>query len=362
MNLSSDEDLLNCLDLRLGQVSPDHSDTQPLALTPVQPTSSTNEERKRKAQQLEWMECPVCMETPRAAPIYSCRKGHIICKDCQPKLGHCPTCRDKHVDCRSIIAEKLLETALKDYPLHCKFRAYGCTVKDIVTNLESHEINHCMYRSVTCPAHHRGACNWVGPLNKLIQHVIRVKCAQVVKAKLPHSYFVSTIGDFSQDQTVFSKSTPTHWKPAMLISQEALKFFCYAIFYRDASGFWYAYVRSFASPEVMKTLRVEIKIKKIGENGDQFVYTGGVASSEATEQEIRETGNYLMLEDGQVKKFVVDKTIMEYSVTLFQVGSGTTTQQSNSTNANPSSENIATNSNTNTTNPQSTINSVDKTS
>ena len=34
-------------------------------------------------------------------------------KDCQPRVGHCPTCRDKHVDCRSLIAEKLLETTLK---------------------------------------------------------------------------------------------------------------------------------------------------------------------------------------------------------------------------------------------------------
>jgi hypothetical protein len=42
---------------------------------------------------------------------------------------------------------------------------------------------------------------------------------QVVKTKPPNSFFVSTIGDFAQDQTVFSKSTATHWKPVMLISQ-----------------------------------------------------------------------------------------------------------------------------------------------
>ena len=45
---------------------------------------------------------------------------------------------------------------------------------------------------------------------------------QVVKTKPPNSFFVSTIGDFAQDQTVFSKSTATHWKPVMLISQEGL--------------------------------------------------------------------------------------------------------------------------------------------
>ena len=181
-----------------------------------------------------------------------------------------------------------------------------------------------MFRSVRCPARHRGACNWLGPLNKLIQHVIQQKCAQVVKAKPPNSFFVFTIGDFAQDQTVFSKSTATHWKPVMLISQEALKFFCYAIFYRDAHGYWFSYVRSFAPPCITGTLRVEIRIGKAGSVGDSesFVYGGCVSSSEATEQEIQDSGHFLLLRDGQVKKFKVDKTIMEYNITLKQVENG----------------------------------------
>ena len=42
--------------------------------------NTPEQDKKRKAEQLEWMECPVCLETPRSGPIYSCRKGHIICK------------------------------------------------------------------------------------------------------------------------------------------------------------------------------------------------------------------------------------------------------------------------------------------
>ena len=119
---------------------------------------------------------------------------------------------------------------------------------------------------------------------------------------------------------MFSKSTATHWKPVMLISQEALRYFCYAIFYRDASGYWFAYVRSFAPPVVIDTLRVEIRIKKNGnsEDGDIYKYSGKISSSEATEQEIKDSGNYLLLRDGQIKKFMVDKTIMEYNITLHQ--------------------------------------------
>jgi len=315
-----DEDILSNLGLGADGVEPDQTDTQP------QDTVDTeNSDRKRKSEQLEWMECPICLETPRTGPIFSCRKGHIICKDCQPKVTQCPTCRDRHIDCRSIIAEKLLESTLKDTPVSCKFRSSGCLLEDLVVNLESHEIS-CMYRSVRCPAYHRGACSWLGPLNKLIQHVIQKKCAQVVKAKPPNSYFVSTIGDFSQDQTVFSKVTATHWKPVMLISQEALKYFCYAIFYRDEKGYWFAYVRSFAPPSIMNTLRVEIRIKKNGSNeeGDIYVYRGRVSSSDAEEKEIKDNGYYLLLVDGQVRKFMVDKTIMEYNITLKQVEETTT--------------------------------------
>jgi len=309
---------------------------------PVNRPAQPDQERKRKVEQLEWMECPVCLETPRSGPIYSCRKGHIICKECEPKVAKCPTCRDIHTDCRSLIAEKLLEATLKDTPVACKYRGSGCQFEDLVVNLVEHE-SSCMFRSVRCPASHRGACNWLGPLNKLIQHVIQQKCAQVVKAKPPNSFFVSTIGDFAQDQTVFSKSTATHWKPVMLISQEALKFFCYAIFYRDAHGYWFSYVRSFAPPSTTENLRAEIRIGKVGSvaHNESFLYGGCVSSSEATEQEIQESGHFLLLKDGQVKKFKVDKTIMEYNITLRQledpsrpVASGNPPTSSNSVNVN----------------------------
>jgi hypothetical protein len=37
----------------------------------------------------------------------------FLMQDCQPKVSQCPSCRDRHIDCRSIIAEKLLEATLK---------------------------------------------------------------------------------------------------------------------------------------------------------------------------------------------------------------------------------------------------------
>ena len=40
------------------------------------------------------LECPVCFETIDSVPIYQCRNGHVVCKDCHPKLETCPICRE----------------------------------------------------------------------------------------------------------------------------------------------------------------------------------------------------------------------------------------------------------------------------
>jgi hypothetical protein len=40
------------------------------------------------------LECPVCFETIDSVPIYQCRNGHVVCKNCHPKLETCPICRE----------------------------------------------------------------------------------------------------------------------------------------------------------------------------------------------------------------------------------------------------------------------------
>ena len=39
------------------------------------------------------LECPICFETIDSVPIYQCRNGHVVCKNCHPKLKTCPICR-----------------------------------------------------------------------------------------------------------------------------------------------------------------------------------------------------------------------------------------------------------------------------
>ena len=55
------------------------------------------------------LECPVCLETPRAPPIYQCERGHMLCSICRAKLYFCPICQFILGNSRCLIAEKVLE-------------------------------------------------------------------------------------------------------------------------------------------------------------------------------------------------------------------------------------------------------------
>ncbi len=64
--------------------------------------------REMTEKLIDLMECPVCMDFPRSAPIFSCRNGHLICAKCQPKVVCCPICRSPDVGCRNSFAEKFV--------------------------------------------------------------------------------------------------------------------------------------------------------------------------------------------------------------------------------------------------------------
>ena len=64
------------------------------------------------------LECPVCMETISSAPIFQCRNGHIVCKDCHPKLESCPICREANLyDTPMTIRNLKLEEMVKRFQL-----------------------------------------------------------------------------------------------------------------------------------------------------------------------------------------------------------------------------------------------------
>ena len=52
------------------------------------------------------LECPVCMEY-MGPPIHQCRRGHLVCSVCKPKLPSCPTCRSRFTESRNLAMEKV---------------------------------------------------------------------------------------------------------------------------------------------------------------------------------------------------------------------------------------------------------------
>ena len=65
------------------------------------------EEMKKYFKDL--LECPVCFETIDSVPIYQCRNGHVVCKNCHPKLETCPICRQLHDGPRNLKLEEMVE-------------------------------------------------------------------------------------------------------------------------------------------------------------------------------------------------------------------------------------------------------------
>ena len=271
-------------------------------------------ERKRKTEQLEWMQCNECLSTPRYSPIFSCFNGHLICIQCKPKMTKCPVCNVRKISCRSLIAEKLWAATLEDTPLACKYQGIGCIFRDLLVNLEKHEAK-CTFRFVQCP----GSCNWKGPLNRLCDHLTQKKCA--TWNSCTWGYFE----DFSSDVSVLSHTTPSAWKPVIILTEE--KEVLGSLFLRrDAEGYWYLYLRSFSDPRVVRGIRMKLRVGKARDAGleaipgkEGFLYQGRVNSKEDTDEEIDRNGCFLLLKDSQISKLMVAKALFRYTISVDQI-------------------------------------------
>ncbi|KAE8748083.1 hypothetical protein FOCC_FOCC005278, partial [Frankliniella occidentalis] len=111
---------------------------------------------------LEILECPVCYE-PMRPPIWQCSRGHMVCKDCAPRLKRCPTCRCTARRSRNCTMEKVC--AKLQYP--CRFHARGCAVTLPPGELDQHELAACAHRDSACRV---PRCSWRGVDAQLRAH------------------------------------------------------------------------------------------------------------------------------------------------------------------------------------------------
>ena len=54
------------------------------------------------------LDCPVCAEPIKSAPIHQCANGHLVCKDCITKMENCPICRNDSTIAKNLILEQII--------------------------------------------------------------------------------------------------------------------------------------------------------------------------------------------------------------------------------------------------------------
>ena len=105
------------------------------------------------------IECPVCLEIPRAGPVPVCPNGHVVCQVC--KRDTCPTCRVRMGTGKSLLAITIIE----NIEHKCKFD--DCEEYFPVDTVEEH-IKVCPHRTVSCPCVN---CKAKVVLSKLLDHL-----------------------------------------------------------------------------------------------------------------------------------------------------------------------------------------------
>ena len=257
--------------------------------------------------------CPECLKSCK-----SCKGlAPSSCKTCAKCLGICPTCRDHNLKPDKFVG-MMADKLLKDVVAKCMFSVHGCVKQDKLGTLGSHE-ERCQYRVVHCPAKHRGACNWVGSLAKMIVHVKDQACIQILRCDNVNEPFQSFIGDFSQaNMTVFSRREVTHWKPVLLVSRTVVQYLLYLTIQRTAGGLWYIHVRTFSPESLLQRVTVKLELYKSGEenSGQKHTYEGGVNSNKLSNEEAMASGKFLVLADAQMKLLKTEQAIFEYKVSV----------------------------------------------
>ena len=61
------------------------------------------------------LECPVCLNVPKVGPIYQCRNGHLLCKECHPRMKCCPLCQIPLEKLRNLLSEQLVSMIYPEY-------------------------------------------------------------------------------------------------------------------------------------------------------------------------------------------------------------------------------------------------------
>jgi len=244
------------------------------------------------------VECPVCFEVPKSAPIHSCLNGHLVCRDC--RRDTCPTCRAPLGRSTSLLAI----TVIEQIPHRCDFEPQGCGARLALPNLKAH-IANCTHRLVSCP---NFSCTEKVPLVMLAEHTLKrcIHKGTFYDAPLSNKYNYITFPPDAKNQ--FDRRRNSTWRPDGLTFDG--KNFFLKITRKGKKCSWFFYVQMAGSEQEasLYTATIQVFNPKVGANGrNSFRFIGEVCAIDVTSTEkAAEEGFCQVVTDAQMRKLFTD--------------------------------------------------------
>jgi len=240
------------------------------------------------------VECPVCFEVPKSAPIHSCANGHLVCRDC--RRDTCPTCRVPLGRSTSLLAV----TVIEQIPHRCEFESQGCSARLALPHLKAH-ISNCPHRLVRCP---NFSCPEKVPLAMLAEHTLKrcIHNGTFFDAPLSNKYNYITYPPDAKNQ--FDRRRNSTWRPDGLTFDG--KNFFLKITRKGRRGGWFFYVQMAGSEKEssLYTTTIHVFNPKAGINGrNSYRFIGEVCPIDVSSTEkAAEDGFCQVVTDAQMRK------------------------------------------------------------
>jgi len=255
------------------------------------------------------VECPVCYDIPKKAPVPVCPNGHVVCESCVRE--NCPTCRVKMESGTSTLAV----TVIENIEHQCDYE--GCDLTFSLTDLPSH-MSRCSHRKVKCPGFDCSA--WL-PLSSFLDHIITC-CLGRAGIKLCTEMPVFITYRITKDiEDIAGENRNIIWKPLQHAMNFEGKIFLLRVVRNAQARSWFFFVQMVGSSEDTEGYGVAITVHR-KEDGPEGMfsrkYSGKICPIDtSTAVEAADKGLCLILKDGAMANFLVKNTIVgknEFSV------------------------------------------------
>ena len=251
----------------------------------------------------EHVQCPVCMEVPRAGPIYACPNGHLVCQMC--KGGTCPICREAMGQHRSLLAVAVIENILHG----CKYEGEGCEEVFKLENLSEHE-KVCKHRKVSCPM---GQCDQKIALSKLLDHLSSAPHT----CSIPGNVLMNGKAKKEQSFTVMNieglKNMNWFWR-VRVGSRRDVKF---ALSVKKCGDYYLINIVMFESEEECNKYNIEMEVYKSGSDPasrHNLKFRGNPTSIDKSKTEIGNLG--LSIHREAMEKMVIENETFSFTVSF----------------------------------------------